>query len=71
MNVVEKENPTGKWLVYLGLWIFAAGFAFSEFIGIEGTPDLLESASIPLVVIGLLMVILSNFFHKKGSDFTS
>ncbi|MGP4074809.1 hypothetical protein [Halobacillus sp. K22] len=67
----KRKTTTGKWLVYLGLWIFAAGFAFSEFIGIEGMPDMLESASIPLVVIGLMMVILSNFFNKKGSDFNS
>ncbi|MFG6116079.1 hypothetical protein ACGTN9_12935 [Halobacillus sp. MO56] len=64
----KRKTTTGKWLVYLGLWIFAAGFAFSEFIDIKGKPKLLESASTPMIVIGLLMVITSNFFNKKRSD---
>ncbi|MBA2174847.1 hypothetical protein H0266_08075 [Halobacillus locisalis] len=64
----KRKTTTGKWLAYLGLWIFAAGFAFSEIIGIEGTPDLLASASIPLIVIGILMLIISNFFKEERSD---
>ena len=64
----KRKTTIGKWLVYVGLWIFAAGFAFSDFIDIEGTPNLLESASLPMIVIGLLMVITSNFFNKKRSD---
>ncbi|SDP20363.1 hypothetical protein [Halobacillus aidingensis] len=64
----NRKTTTGKWLAYLGLWIFAAGFAFSEIFGIDGMPHLLESASIPMIVIGLLMIITSNFFNKKSSD---
>ncbi|MCA1010640.1 hypothetical protein [Halobacillus halophilus] len=69
--LTKRKTPAGKWFVSLGLWIFAAGFAFSDVIGMEGTPRLLELASVPLIIIGLLMVILSNFFNKKGSDITS
>ncbi len=61
----KRQTTTGKWLAYLGLWIFAAGFAFSEIIGIEGTPSLLRSASIPMIVIGILMLIISNFFNEE------
>ncbi|MFQ3545763.1 hypothetical protein Q7A53_16915 [Halobacillus rhizosphaerae] len=64
----KRKTTLGNWLAYLGLLIFAVGFSFSEIIGIEGTPHLLESASIPLGVIGLLMLITSNFFTKKSSD---
>ncbi|ASF40692.1 hypothetical protein CEH05_16645 [Halobacillus halophilus] len=69
--LTKRKTTAGKWLVYVGLWIFAAGFAFSEFNGMEGKPDFLELASVPLIIIGLLMIILSNFFNKKASDFTS
>ncbi|MCA1020804.1 hypothetical protein GLW04_10705 [Halobacillus litoralis] len=67
MFAKSKTTP-GKWLVYLGLWIFAAGFAFSEIVGLDDTPYLLEAASIPLMVIGLLMLLSSNFFTKKRSE---
>ncbi|RDY66984.1 hypothetical protein DXT76_20250 [Halobacillus trueperi] len=64
----NRKTTTGKWLAYLGLWIFAAGLAFSEIFGIDDMPHLLKSASIPMIVIGLLMIITSNFFNKKSSD---
>ena len=68
----KGKTTIGKWLAYLGLWIFAAGFAFSEIInGTDGMPSLLESASIPMMVIGVLMIITSNFFRKKSSEYRS
>ncbi|MGP4070797.1 hypothetical protein [Halobacillus sp. B29] len=69
--LTKRKTTAGKWLVYVGLWIFAAGFAFSEFNGLESMSDFLESASVPLIINGLLMIILSNFFNKKGSDISS
>ncbi|MCA0972476.1 hypothetical protein LCM20_17915 [Halobacillus litoralis] len=63
----KRKTTAGKWLFNLGLWIFAAGFAFSDIVDIDGLPKLLEAASIPLIVIGLLMIIISNFFNKKDS----
>ncbi|WP_394218850.1 hypothetical protein [Halobacillus trueperi] len=67
----NRKTTTGKWLAYLGLWIFAAGLAFSEILGIDGTPNLLEVASIPMIVMGLLLIITSNFFNKKRSKYIS
>ncbi|MBN3555696.1 hypothetical protein JYA63_15570 [Fictibacillus nanhaiensis] len=68
----KGKTTAGKLLAYLGLWIFAVGFAFSEIIiDIDDMPNLLESASIPMIVIGLLMVITSNFFNKKSSKYTN
>ncbi|GGD14074.1 hypothetical protein [Pontibacillus salipaludis] len=60
------KNTVGKVLAYLGIWVFAAGFAFSDLLGIEGTPELLETLSIPLLVIGVLMLVSSNFFRLKN-----
>ncbi len=67
----KRKTAPGKWLAYLGLLIFAVGFSFSDVIGTEGLPNLLESASIPMVVIGFLMIITSNLFNKKPSDYIS
>ncbi|WP_345240608.1 hypothetical protein [Pontibacillus salipaludis] len=60
------KSTAGKVLAYVGLWVFAAGFAFSDLLGIEGTPELLETLSIPLMVIGVLMLVSSNFFRLKN-----
>ncbi|KGP91275.1 hypothetical protein N780_08790 [Pontibacillus chungwhensis BH030062] len=59
------KSTAGKVLAYVGLWVFAAGFAFSDLLGIEGTPELLETLSIPLMVVGVLMLVSSNFFRIK------
>ncbi|QST00978.1 hypothetical protein IMZ31_05245 [Pontibacillus sp. ALD_SL1] len=59
------KSTAGKVLAYVGIWVFAAGFAFSDLMGIEGTPDLLETLAVPMIVIGILMVGASNFFRIK------
>ncbi|ELK44341.1 UNVERIFIED_CONTAM: hypothetical protein N8J90_00890 [Halobacillus marinus] len=63
----NRKTKKGKWLAYLGTWIFAVGLAFSEIFDLDGMPKLLEAASIPMLVTGLLMIITSNFFNKKRS----
>ncbi|WP_027953695.1 hypothetical protein [Halobacillus kuroshimensis] len=66
--LLNRKSTTGKWLAYPGIWIFAAGFSFSEIIGMEGMPNLLGSASIPMIGIGLLMLIISNFFKEERAE---
>ncbi|TFJ91696.1 hypothetical protein E4U82_16335 [Lentibacillus salicampi] len=62
----RRFNRTGKVIAFIGIWVFAFGIAFNETIaGISGTPDLLASLSIPLIVIGIIMLITSNFFKRK------
>lgn len=59
-------NRTGKVIAFTGMWIFAFGAAFNETISdVTGTPELLTSFSIPLIVIGIALLIGSNFFKKK------
>lgn len=62
--ISRGKTKTGKWFVYIGIWTFAFGLAFSEWVGMEGTPPLLEAASIPMIIMGLLLIVLSNFFRK-------
>jgi len=63
---LKKFNRTGKVIAFLGLWVFAFGMAFNETIaGISGTPDSLAPLSIPLIVIGIIMLITSSFKRKR------
>ncbi|TGB03515.1 hypothetical protein [Halobacillus salinus] len=64
----KRKTTTGKWLAFIGLWLFAFGFAFSDSIGLEDTPDVLEAASIPLIAVGVVMMLASNFFNRKRLD---
>ncbi|MCD5324181.1 MULTISPECIES: hypothetical protein [Pontibacillus] len=61
----KGKSTAGKVLAYVGLWVFAAGFVFSEFVGLEGTPALLQTLSIPVLILGMVMVVSSNFFRIR------
>lgn len=62
---LKNYKKTGKILAYVGIWIFAFGFAFNGTIGITDPPDFLATLSIPLIVIGIIMLIGSNFYKRK------
>ncbi|MEN1969067.1 hypothetical protein WMZ97_13455 [Lentibacillus sp. N15] len=58
-----KHNKTSKWIFTIGIFLFALGFAFNH-----GT-DTTESYtyfSKPLIVLGLIVVIVSNFLKTKS-----
>ncbi|NEU32150.1 hypothetical protein GN156_15460 [bacterium LRH843] len=63
--VFKRFNRTGKVLAFLGICFFASGIAFNETLGVSSTSDSLASLSIPLIVIGILLSITSNFFRRK------
>ncbi|WP_077324742.1 hypothetical protein [Virgibacillus siamensis] len=63
---LKRFNRTGKVIAFIGLWVFAFGIAFNETTsGISGTPESSAASSIPLIVIGIIMLITSNFFKRK------
>ncbi|ASN05263.1 hypothetical protein [Virgibacillus necropolis] len=58
---MRKHTKTSKVTYYIGIFLFAAGFAF-------GTTDVsvsYASLSIPLIVIGIIILISTNFFKSK------
>ncbi|WP_164667240.1 hypothetical protein [Virgibacillus doumboii] len=64
--ILKRFNRTGKVIAFIGMWVFAFGIAFNKTIaGISGTPDSLAALSIPLIVIGIVMLITANFFKRK------
>ncbi|GAA0611157.1 hypothetical protein GCM10009001_30510 [Virgibacillus siamensis] len=66
--LLSKFNRKGKICAFIGIWTAAFGIAFNRSIGISDIPDLLASFSIPLIVIGILLLILSNFFKRNRAE---
>ena len=58
-------NRTGKVISFIGIWMFAFGFTFNKRIGIADTPELFTFLSIPAMIIGVVLLIMSNFFKLK------
>ena len=48
-------------MIFMGIWVFAFGFAL-KFVGV---PQVNSSFSIPLIILGILLIIVSNFFKKN------
>lgn len=58
---MKKHNKTGRLLYYIGIFLNALGIAFWL------TEDISESLSViamPLIIIGVILLISSNFFRK-------
>ncbi|MFJ7729650.1 hypothetical protein ACIQXV_26560 [Neobacillus sp. NPDC097160] len=64
---LKRFNRTGKILAFIGIWVAAIGIAFNKTRGVPKTniPELLASFSVPLIVTGILLLIVSNFFRGK------
>ncbi|OAB27731.1 hypothetical protein PMSM_24675 [Paenibacillus macquariensis subsp. macquariensis] len=48
-----------------GIFIFAFGFAFNRELGIIDIQEPYSSLSVPLITLGIILLICSNFFEKK------
>ena len=62
---LKRFTRTGKVLTFIGTWAAAFGVVFNKKIGISDTPDSLAALSIPLIVIGIFLLMTSNFFKRK------
>ncbi|WP_249872867.1 hypothetical protein [Oceanobacillus saliphilus] len=62
---MKKHNRTGKYLYYTGILLFAIGFALNQTIGITDAPAPYSSFSVPLIVIGIVLLVTSKFFKKN------
>ncbi|SES07304.1 hypothetical protein SAMN05518872_10421 [Psychrobacillus sp. OK032] len=43
----------------------SVGFSFNQTIGIADTPEPYSTFSIPLIVIGIILGVVSNFYKKS------
>jgi len=62
---MKNRTTIGKIFAFLGIFIFAFGFAFNRDLGITDTPAPYSSLSIPLIAIGIISLISSNLFKKN------
>ncbi|MFD1849319.1 hypothetical protein D8M05_15925 [Oceanobacillus bengalensis] len=62
---MKKHNRTGKLLYFIGILLFAIGFTLNQTIGIIEAPEPYTSFSIPLIVIGIILLVASNFFKSS------
>lgn len=63
-----KKNKKGKALFFVGIWLCAFGFAFNHALGIiNDIPKLLSTLSIPLLIVGIILLVTSNFYKRQSS----
>ncbi|WP_077595995.1 hypothetical protein [Oceanobacillus kimchii] len=63
---MKKHNKTGRLLYYFGIFISAFGITLEL---AEDAPELLSIIAMPLIIIGVILLIASNFFRKdKDTD---
>ncbi|KGX92507.1 hypothetical protein N781_16840 [Pontibacillus halophilus JSM 076056 = DSM 19796] len=66
--LLKRKTGAGKWMFFLGIWVFAIGFALSDYIGINGASNVSDATSLSLILIGLILIILSNFTNRQRSS---
>lgn len=59
---LKKHNKIGRVLFYLGTLLSAFGIAFKN---IKDTPESFSTFSIPLIIIGVILLIASNFYKES------
>lgn len=64
--MMKKHTKIGKIFFWFGFLFFISGMAFNQTIGvIKDGPEALSSFSMPSIISGLILIIVSNFFKRK------
>lgn len=66
--MMKKHTKFGKVIGWLGFLLFMLGFMFNESIGVlaEDIPEDFYPFALPSIIIGIILLLLSNFFRKKN-----
>jgi hypothetical protein len=65
--MMKKHTTFGKVIGWLGFLFFMLGFTFNGKIGvISDAPENLAALSVPGIIIGIVLMIISNFFRRKN-----
>ena len=63
---MKKHTKLGKSIFWLGFLFFITGMMFNERIGtITDGPEVFSTFSLPLLITGIIIVLISNFFTNK------
>jgi hypothetical protein len=65
---LKRHNKIGKFLFYIGILLSVVGFSFNQTIGITDTPEPYATLSVPLIVIGIILLVVSNFYKKSKEN---
>lgn len=68
VNLLSRKNKLGKVILIIGFIFFILGIIFNKTLGLTDTPVFLESISLPLIIIGIIILIASNFFKRNSEN---
>ncbi|MGP4038625.1 hypothetical protein ACTWP4_01765 [Gracilibacillus sp. D59] len=64
---MKKHTPFGKMVFWLGFVIFVLGIAFNGTLDIiQDAPESVYSFSTPAIIIGIILITISNVFKKEN-----
>ncbi|WP_096200455.1 hypothetical protein [Bacillus sp. FJAT-45350] len=62
---MTKHSTIGKIIFWLGFLFFMLGIGFNERVEIiTNAPDLYTSLSTPAIIVGVVLLVLSNYFKS-------
>lgn len=63
--MLSKKSKPGKIIFIVGFILFVFGIIFNKSLGLADTPEYLETIALPIIIFGVIMLIISNFFRKS------
>ncbi|ASN06768.1 hypothetical protein [Virgibacillus necropolis] len=70
--IIKKYTKAGNIIFYIGLLVFVFGLSMNEDIGWKKYyPEHYTSYSLPIMLAGVAIVIVTNFFRKKKKQDTT
>ena len=66
---MKKHTKFGKVIFWLGFLFAILGLAFNEKLGaITDGPEFFSTFSIPSIIIGIILIVISNFLKSKNEQ---
>ncbi len=63
---MKKHTKLGKVIYWLGFLLFILGIGFHEKVGIiTDSPVVFSTFSLPAIIIGIILLFISNFSKKR------
>lgn len=64
---MKKQTMFGKVIFWIGLLFFMLGMAFNKTLGLKTDgPEEFSTFSIPSIILGIILIVISNFFRNKN-----